>query len=173
MRRCFYDAKQEAHGPVMAMSVNALRTARDRADCSPADLDSQLLSMKLLRRRLRVEISAYENRLAALYTEVDRLAAALDHFSAEGAGPIRQSGYRDRASEGLDTVHNNQNPSGDSPSGERAVNRRLTDKIGDAFAHSVWQGRKMVADKLRQIHESVVAEETEAGRRRADDALEK
>ncbi len=50
-------------------------------------------SMKHRRRRLRVEIGAYENRLAALYTEVDRIDAALEHLSAEGASPIRRSGY--------------------------------------------------------------------------------
>ncbi len=70
--------------------------------------------------------------------------------------------------------HNDQDPSGDSPSGAPAVKRRLTDKIGDAISHAVGQGRKMVADKLRLIHDSIVAEETEAGRRRrADDELEK
>ena len=69
--------------------------------------------------------------------------------------------------------HNDRDPSGDTPSGAPAVKRRLTDKIGDAISHAVGQGRKMVADKLRLIHDSVVAEETEAGRRRADDELEK
>ena len=64
--------------------------------------------------------------------------------------------------------------SGDSPSAEPAVKRRLTDKIGDAISHATEQGRKMVADKLRLIHETIVSEETEAGhRRRADDELEK
>ena len=70
--------------------------------------------------------------------------------------------------------HSDQNPSANSSSGERAVERRLTDKIGDAISHAARQGRKMVADKLRLIHDSVVAEETEAGRRRrAQDELEK
>ncbi len=36
-------------------------------------------SLKHRRRRLRVEIGAYENRLAALYTEVDRIDAALEN----------------------------------------------------------------------------------------------
>ncbi len=62
--------------------------------------------------------------------------------------------------------HNDQDPSGDTPSGAPAVKRRLTDRIGDAISHAVGQGRKMVADKLRLIHDSVVAEETEARRRR-------
>ena len=39
--------------------------------------------------------------------------------------------------------HNDQNPSGDSSPGERAVKRRLTDKIGVAISHAVGQGRKM------------------------------
>ncbi len=70
--------------------------------------------------------------------------------------------------------HNDRDPSGDTPSGAPAVKRRLTDRIGDATSHAVGQGRKMVADKLRLIHDSVVAEETEARRRRrADDELEK
>ncbi len=54
-------------------------------------------------------------------------------------------------------VHNDQDPSGNSPYGAPAVKRRLTDRIGDAISHAVGQGRKMVADKLRLIHDSAMA----------------
>ncbi len=38
--------------------------------------------------------------------------------------------------------------------------RRLSDKVADAFAQAVKQGRKEIADRLRLVHQSIVDEET-------------
>ena len=58
---------------------------------------------------------------------------------------------------------------------EQTVKRRLTDKISDAISHAASQGRKMVADNLRLMHDAIEEEEeAENGfRRRSDDELEK
>ncbi len=57
---------------------------------------------------------------------------------------------------------------------EQTVKRRLTDKISDAISHAASQGRKMVADNLRLIHDALEEEEAENGfRRRSDDEIEK
>ncbi len=57
---------------------------------------------------------------------------------------------------------------------EQTVKRRLTDKISDAISLAVSQGRKIVADNLRLIYDSIEEEEEAENRygRRSDDELE-
>ena len=38
--------------------------------------------------------------------------------------------------------------------------RRLSDKVADALAQAMKQGRKEIADRLRLVHESIIDEET-------------
>ncbi|MFQ5959004.1 MAG: hypothetical protein ACE5LF_06505 [Alphaproteobacteria bacterium] len=56
--------------------------------------------------------------------------------------------------------------------GTQAFNRRLADKIRDAIAQAIGQGRDEVAERLRAIHDEIVEQEriafagTEMGDRR-------
>ncbi len=64
--------------PIATTSDPPFHSRRPSLVCPSGDVESQRSSMKHRRRKLRFEIVAYENKLAALYTEIDRLDERLD-----------------------------------------------------------------------------------------------
>ncbi len=66
--------------PIATTSDSSFHSSRPGLVCPSGDVESQRSSMKHRRRKLRFEIVAYENKLAALYTEIDLLDERLDRI---------------------------------------------------------------------------------------------
>ena len=74
----------------------------------------------------------------------------------------------------MDRHDHSRDPSHHAPAEDPPTRRRLSDKISDAIAHAVSQGRVRIAEHLSLIQDAVVEDETDvASERRADDELKK
>ncbi len=66
---------------------SSFHSSRPGLVCPSGDVESQRSSMKHRRRKLRFECAWCENRLAALYTEIDRLDERLDRIDVQSRAP--------------------------------------------------------------------------------------
>ena len=67
-----------------------------------------------------------------------------------------------------------RDPSNHAPAQQPPARRWLSDKISDAIAHTIRQGRTRIAEHLSLIQDAVVEDEADvASERRADDELKK
>ncbi len=74
----------------------------------------------------------------------------------------------------MDRHDHSGDPSNHAPAEQAPVRRRLSDKISDAIAHAMRQGRTRIAEHLSLIQESVVQDEVDIGsERRAEHELKK
>ncbi len=72
----------------------------------------------------------------------------------------------------MDRHDHGRDPSNHAPAEQPPSRRRLSDKISDAIAHAMSQGRKRIAENLSLIQQAIVEEEADiASERRADDEL--
>ncbi len=74
----------------------------------------------------------------------------------------------------MDRHDHSRDPSNHAPVEQLPPRRRLSDKISDAIAHAISQGRTRIAEHLSLIQDAVVEDEADvASERRADDELKK
>ena len=74
----------------------------------------------------------------------------------------------------MDRHDHNRDPSNHAPAEQPPPRRRLSDKISEAIAHAISQGRTRIAEHLSLIQDAVVEDEADvASERRADDELKK
>ncbi len=74
----------------------------------------------------------------------------------------------------MDRHDHSRDPSNHAPAQQPPARRWLSDKISDAIAHAVSQGRTRIAGHLSVIQEAVAEVEADVGsERRADDELKK
>ncbi len=74
----------------------------------------------------------------------------------------------------MDRHDQSRDPSNHAPAEQPPPRRRLSDKIREAIAHAMSQGRTRIAEHLSLIQDAVVEDDADvASERRADDELKK